>query len=324
MPALPLSVPVMSLLPAPDTGIALKRRRALPAGGERVALAMRDGWRLRGEIWAGGGGSTVLLMGGRGDFVEKYAESLHELIDAGFAVASFDWRGQGRSGRLAADPMRGHADDFEPWVADLREIAAFVARALPGRQFAIGHSMGGHLLLRHLAQGSGFDRAVLLSPMLGLVAPPLGPAVTRWLARAVVAAGGGGRWVPGGGPYVPALAGSLRQRLLTSDADRYRDEPWWIAGDAELGMGAPTWGWLDAAFTSLARLRPEAVATPLLVITPERDGLVDVAATRRVVARIAGAQLTIVAGAGHELLREADAIRSGVLAAMTTFLKDAG
>lgn len=304
---------------------ALARRRALPPGGERVWLTLRDGWRLRGEVWAAKSSSagTVLLLGGRGDFVEKYCEALHELIDAGFAVAAFDWRGQGRSGRLGADPMQGHCDSFEPWVADLGEIAAWLRNRLPGRQFAIGHSMGGHLLLRHLAEGGRFDRAVLLSPMLGLVAPPLGPRATRWLARAIVASGGARRWVPGGGAYVPAAAGSPRQRMLTSDADRYPDEPWWIAACPELGMGAPSWGWLDAAFTSLARLAPERVTAPLLVLTPERDALVDVIATRRLVARLPGARLVAIAGAGHELLRESDAIRARVLGDLTGFLKGA-
>ncbi len=306
---------------------ALARRRALPPGGERVWLTMRDGWRLRGAIWAPAGGSagTVLLMGGRGDFVEKYCEALHDLVDAGFAVASFDWRGQGLSGRLGTDPMQGHCDSFEPWVADLGEIAGWLRERLPGRQFAIGHSMGGHLLLRHLGGGGAqFDRAVLLSPMLGLMAPPLGPRITRWLARVVAAAGGARRWVPGGGAYVPAAAGSPRQRMLTSDADRYPDEPWWIAACPEVGMGAPSWGWLDAAFASLARLAPERVTTPLLVLTPERDALVDVAATRRLVAQMPGARLVTFPGAGHELLRESDAIRARVLGDIIGFLQGAG
>jgi lysophospholipase len=305
---------------------ALARRRALPAGGERVWLTMRDGWRVRGEIWPGGNGGssgTVLLMGGRGDFVEKYCEALHDLVDAGFAVASFDWRGQGLSGRLAANPMQGHCDSFEPWVADIGEIAVWLSERSPGRQFAIGHSMGGHLLLRHLGEDGRFDRAVLLSPMLGLVAPPLGPWATRWLALAIVAAGGARRWVPGGGAYVPAAAGSPRQRMLTSDADRYPDEPWWIAACPELAMGAPSWGWLDAAFASLARLAPARVTTPLLVLTPERDALVDVAATRRMAALVPGARLVAIAGAGHELLRESDAIRARVLGDITGFLKGA-
>lgn len=304
----------------------MERRRTLPAGGQRHLVAMPDGARLRVELWPGGGRGQLLLLGGRGDFVEKYAEAVHELVGAGFTVAAADWRGQGRSGRLGDHPMKGHAEDFAPWLADLGGLVTWLREQRPGRWTAVGHSMGGHLLLRWLtAGGVGIDRAALLSPMLGLNVPPLGPVLTAALARTMVAIGRGGDWVAGGGPYVPAGAGSLRQRMLTSDADRYPDEAWWIASDDELGMGAPTWGWLAAAFASLRALTPAALAgvpVPVLILTPEQDRLVSVPATRRMAGLIPGARLEIIAGAGHELLRESDAIRARVLAALIDFLED--
>lgn len=289
-------------------------------------LTMADGQPLRVELWAGGTRGRILLLGGRGDFVEKYAEAVHELVAAGFTVAAADWRGQGRSGRLGDDPMKGHAADFRPWLDDLGTLVGLLHQARPGRWTAVGHSMGGHLLLRWLAEGgAGLDRAALLSPMLGLNVPPLGPVVTAALARAMVALGRGGDWVAGGGPYVPAEPGSPRQRMLTSDPDRYPDEAWWIASDPELGIGAPTWGWLAAAFRSLDTLTPAAlarVAVPLLVLTPPHDALVSVAATRRMVGHIRGARLVSFAGAGHELLREVDEIRGRVIALLSEFLED--
>ena len=36
-----------------------------------------------------------------------------ELNARGFTVATFDWRGQGGSARLLADPLKAHARDFE-------------------------------------------------------------------------------------------------------------------------------------------------------------------------------------------------------------------
>lgn len=303
-----------------------ERRRSLPAGGQQHRLAMPDGAMLRVEVWPEGKRGRVLLLGGRGDFVEKYAESLHELVEAGFTVAAADWRGQGRSGRLGDHPMKGHAGDFSPWLADLGVLVAWLHAQQPGGWTAVAHSMGGHLLLRWLTEGGvGIDRAALLSPMLGLNVPPLGPGVTAALARTMVAIGRGGDWVAGGGPYVPAGAGSLRQRMLTSDADRYPDEAWWIASDSELGMGAPTWGWVAAAFASLRALTPAALArvvVPILILTPEQDGLVSVPATRRMAGLIPGARLETITGAGHELLRESDTIRARVLAALVDFLED--
>ncbi len=286
-------------------------------------LAMRDGWPVRVMHWdrrADGPGS-LLLVSGRGDFIEKNCLALHELVDAGWGVATFDWRGQGRSGRIGVDPMKGDSPGFDVWRDDLGEIIAWAGARLPAPLQIIAHSMGGHLLVRHLAAGrGGVGRAVLTSPMLGLMAPPFGPWVARWLAALMVGVGRGGAYVLGGGPYRAGAAGEVRQRMLTSDADIHGDEGWWIAQDPALAIGSVTWRWLADAFASLDALAAAPKpGVPLLITSPELDSLVDPAATRaRAVAW--GAELASFAGAGHELLRETDHIRHAVLARMTNFL----
>ena len=68
-----------------------------------------------------------------------------------------------------------------------------------------------------------------------------------------------------------------------------------------------------------ARGVPEAISVPLLALIPQMDGLVDSKATRRFVARIPGGETVEYPGAGHELLREAEPLRSTVLARMLAF-----
>ena len=320
------------------SGDTLARRRTLPAGGRVEMRAMRDGWMVRTAVWEAvkGGPGSILLLTGRGDFFEKYCETLHDLVDAGWGVATFDWRGQGLSGRIGDTVMKGHSDGFEVWADDLDELIGWFHAALPRPWFAVAHSMGGHLLQRHLAgENSEFERAVLLAPMLGV----RGPAMAGRLARLMVMLGRGGQFVPGGGPYVAGTAGSIRQRLLTSDAERYLDEAWWVGQNPALALGSVTYGWLDAALRSLAWIlspppgargtgegadrRPmlERITTPMLVMIPEHDGLVDNAVTRRVQGAMPYARLEEVAGAGHELLREVDAVRGAVLGRVMRFLE---
>lgn len=319
----------------------LARRRALPAGGAVVMVALRDGWRVRTAVWPGrvDGPGSILLVTGRGDFIEKYCETFHDLVAAGWGVASFDWRGQGLSGRQGDDAMKGHASGFDTWLGDLDELVGWFRGVLPGPWFAVGHSMGGHLLQRHLAgENAEFSRAVLLAPMLGVRARPLGARAARLLARAMVGLGRGGDYVAGGGPYRRGAAGSYRQRLLTGDTGRYGDEGWWVEREPGLGLGSATWGWLDAAGRSLddllaapvgargtgegadARPRLERITTPMLILIPEDDGLVDNKVTRGAAGRMPYARIERVAGAGHELLREVPAIREAVLARVTRFL----
>ena len=120
------------------------------------------------------------------------------------------------------------------------------------------------------------------------------------------------------------VAGSIRQRRLTSDVDRYGDEGWWLDQHPELALGGITSGWLLNAFRSLAALRargaPEGVATPLMIMLAEREALVDNAAAARLATRLPKAWVQTVPGAAHELLREADAIRLPVLDGIAGFL----
>jgi lysophospholipase len=64
----------------------------------------------------------------------------------------------------------------------------------------------------------------------------------------------------------------------------------------------------------------EAVTTPLLILTAANDRLVDSAATARLARRLPHARVESIAGAAHELLREADLIRDPVLAKIDAFL----
>ncbi|MBC7504559.1 MAG: alpha/beta hydrolase [Sandarakinorhabdus sp.] len=326
---------------------ALARRRTLPAGAVIETRVMADGWHLRSAVWQGreGGPGSILFLTGRGDFLEKYAETFHDLVDAGWGVATFDWRGQGLSGRLGDMPMKGHTADFDVWLRDLDTVIGWFQSVLPRPWFGIGHSLGGHLLLRHLAgENNEFARAVLLAPMLGVSARPLGAPLARRIARLMTAFGRGGAYVWRGGPYVPGTAGSVRQVLLTSDPERYVDEGWWTTQNPALALGSVTWGWLAAAFASLdALLKPPArlrgtgegadtrprlqrITTPVLVLVPKSDGLVDGDITRDAVSRMPSATLEVVAAdgveVGHELLREASGIRAQVLARVTGFLQE--
>jgi lysophospholipase len=289
---------------------------------------MADGWPVRTALWRGraDGPGSILFASGRADFLEKYAETFWDLIDAGWSVASFDWRGQGLSGRLGATAMHGHCHDYDQWRADLGEIAAWFHASLPGPHHAIGHSMGGHLLLdRDCEAASEFDRIALLAPMLGLRAKPLGPALARPLARTMCMLGRSGAYLPGGGPFTPGIAGSPRQHLLTADADRFLDESWWVAENPALGLGSATWGWLDETFTACDALfapgRLERAATPMLICIAEDDGLVDNRAATRALTRLPDARLESFAPAGHELLREAEPMRSRVLGRVLAWLE---
>jgi lysophospholipase len=324
-PVLGMAALAQAWLTEPDWKDPLVRRRVLPTRGTSAYVPMRDGWPVRSLRWQRreDGPGQVLIVTGRADFAEKYCETLHDLTEAGWGVAIFDWRGQGLSRRLGKTPQHGASPGFGVWLDDLREMLEWAAS--DGPVHVMAHSMGGHLLLRHLAAGGAHvARAVVLGPMVGLAGAPLGPYPTRVLTSIQMLRGVGSDYVLGGGPWRAGVAGDRRQTMLTSDPERYGDENWWIGQYPSLALGSVTWGWLDDAFASIAALQArgmaEAITTPLLALVPGKDALVDSAATRRFTRRVPGGACVDYPGAGHELLREAEPLRSQVLARAMQFL----
>ena len=70
---------------------------------------------------------TVCLFQGRARAIEKYFETIGDLRRRGFAVATFDWRGQGGSERRLRNPRKGHVDSFAEYDRDLDAFMQQVA-----------------------------------------------------------------------------------------------------------------------------------------------------------------------------------------------------
>jgi lysophospholipase len=299
-------------------------RRALPPAATLSRWTAPDGWPLRRFDWPNPAGrGRLMVQGGRGDVIEKYLETFGHFHAQGWSVTAFDWRGQGGSGRLAANRHVGHADDFAPWVGDLAALWRDWSAGGEGPRAIVGHSMGGYLTLRALAEGA-IDpaAAVLVAPMLGLRSPlgaRFGGRVAGWMARADDPARPA--WKEGERP----ASRTTRQQLLTRDASRYADEGWWYEQDPDLRLGPPSWGWLANAFADTRALEGDArldtLATPVLMLVADADGLVDPRAARRIAARLPhGQAIRFGRESAHEILREADSVRDRALAAIDGFL----
>ncbi|MDF2493088.1 alpha/beta hydrolase [Sphingomonas sp.] len=298
-------------------------RRAIPDDATVSYWSAPDGWRLRRFDWPGSGRGAILFQTGRGDVFEKYLEAFDHWHRAGWSITALDWRGQGGSGRLSPNPHVGHVDEFGPLVDDL--AAFWRTWNVSGPRIVMGHSMGGHLVLHGLLERAiDPDAAVLVAPMLGLRSP-FPARVAEWVARLMCAVGDPTRaaWKANERP------GSRldRQQLLTADADRYADEQWWYEQAPELQLGPPSWRWLSRAFASTRAQQNDprlaTLSTPVLMLVADADRLVDPRAAVAVAERLPNVTLLrFGAESAHEILREAEPVRSRALAAIDTFLAE--
>ena len=311
-------------------------RRAIPDQAVESVWHAGDGHALRRIDWSGATGASgakdeaprgsILFFPGRGDNYEKYLETLEEWHRAGWRVTAADWRGQAGSGRLGRDGVTGHIADFSQWIDDLGELWRGWQAQTPAPHILAGHSMGGHLVLRAVADGAASPDALVLSaPMLGLtgrIPAAIGHLVARIMTKVGDPARPAWKW-----SEKPGEIPQAREDLLTHDRDRYQDEIWWREQRPELVMGPGSWGWVERAYASMRGLfasgRLEAVRIPVLILAAQTDKLVGIAAIRAAAERMPSARLVeFGAESHHEILREVDKVRDRAMDEIARFLDD--
>ena len=304
-------------------------RRAIPANAAETRWQAADGHSIRRIDWAApaaGAQGSILFLPGRGDFYEKYLETLAHWNALGWHVTASDWRGQANSGRLGKDAVTGHIDDFSTWCEDLALLWKRWKAETPGPHVLAGHSMGGHLVLRTVAEGLADPAALILSaPMLGFTASLLPQGVMHQAARLLKALGDPRRpawkW-----SEAPGEVPEKRAHLLTHDEERYADELWWREHRPELVMGPGSWGWVERAYASMRLLEEpgmlERVNVPVVIVATDDDKLVGWNSIARAAKRLPDCELVHFGkDARHEVLREVDPVRNRALAACDAMLE---
>ena len=267
---------------------------------------------------------TIFILQGRAEFIERYFEIMNDFMKNGFAVATFDWRGQGGSQRLLKNSQLGHISNFTDFDADMDAIYSRVLVAhCPKPYYALAHSTGGHMMLRALRGKKWVERAVLTSPLLGVHFKPWPEPVARGLASMAAGIGFGTAPLPGF-PTQPVQSWTFENNPLTSDRKRWDRDAATLLAHPELGTGAPTYGWLRAALDSIDELqkwpKDRGPSCPTLIIMAGQDLVVNNTATKRFLDRAPGFSSLTIADSQHEILNEKSEIRQRFLAAFESFI----
>ena len=312
-----------------DKLIALAKN-PVPSGARVGTFAGYDGAPLRYARWEPTRSprrGTICLFGGRADFIEKYFEVIADLRRRGFGVAMMDWRGQGGSHRPLANPRKCYVQDFSEHDRDLMRFVKDVVLpdCLPPF-VALGHSMGGHMLIRNaMATGSWFDRMIIVAPMLAF--SPQRVRYPEWFARSV--SGGasllrlGHLYIPGGYDEPEELR-TFEDNVLTSSLERWSRTRAILEAAPDLAQGSVTLAWVHAAYRSMDALAdvdaPTRVQVPMLIFSAGNDRIVSSRAIELFANRLKVGTHIPIPGSRHEILQETDDVRSRFWAAFDAYL----
>lgn len=155
-----------------------------------TSLTTPDGVRLSLREWpCDRPRGTVHLVHGLGEHVGRYEHVAAALNAWGWRVVGHDHRGHGRSGG-----PRGVLPAADTLLRDLAQVIDTVRSARGGPRVLLGHSLGGLVAARFVAEGlqdrpadwhRGTDALVLSSPALDAGLNPLQAALVAVLGRLV-------------------------------------------------------------------------------------------------------------------------------------------
>jgi len=297
-----------------------------PAGFRWGIFETADGAHLRwGHLAADNPRAACVLVGGFGEFAEKYFETVTDLTKMGLSVWFLDWRGQGGSTRPRTWPNRPRRRDFD---RDANDLVAFTQHLLPRNlpRILMAHSMGGAIGILALAKMPDlFRSAVLCAPMFGVHTAPFPGVLAHVLAAFGVAWGLARAYAPGRGPWQRDPQLSAETSVTSHDPVRCGILQAWFAERPDLRVDGPTYGWVKSALDVAKRISDPAlltrIAAPMLIGSPREESFVDSAATERAAALLPRAKLVSFLGARHELFFELDDVREAWLAEIDGFVK---
>jgi len=299
----------------------------VPQDADCTRVVTSDGYHLRAmSVRVSNAKGTVVILGGRADFIERYFETARDLMGRGFCVASVDLRGQGGSQRLTEKRLRGHVNHFEEYDEDIRAfMTQVVLPDCPPPYYVVAHSTGGNIILRLIRTRNWFKKCVLVAPLIDLNYGAWPVPIVRLLTSLAMTLRLGWVYLPGR-RQTPLGRNDFVGNPLTHDQRRWNRDSAVLETAPKLATDGPTYGWLSATLKSIATLRgmksSKGLKCPVLIVAAGLDSVVDNEATRKFSQRVAGVSVIFIRDALHEILLERDEVRQQFLAAFDAFVEE--
>jgi lysophospholipase len=260
---------------------------------------------------------VVVLVGGHTESYVKYSELLYDFREANISIYALDHRGQGFSTRMLPDPEKDHVSDYNSYIDDLDSFLREVVDPKEDETLLlVGQSFGAAVAAAYAERfPASVDGLIMSSPYVSIKASALAVAFVGMTTLF----GGGEKYVPGGGPYVPVAFEDNKETHSKARHERklqdYVDYP-------AIRLGFPTNRWIVEIEKLGREIRRNAkdIICPTLVFHAEIDEYVQRRTQNALSAGIQNSKTVLLEGAYHEILIETDSIRDLAFAEIREFV----
>ena len=286
-----------------EKGVTLRLARFGQGVGEKGSLVFINGWA---------------------ESLFKYIELFYDLNREGFSpIYTYDHRGQGFSDRLLKDqPYISYVEDYSFYEKDMR---LFINQVLKDPEvqkeklFAVGHSMGGHIILDYLQKGGVSFKAVILgAPMLKM---QIMPSIIEFFLLNLMR----GVCVFDCSVPVPGVSMDFsRKHRLTSSQERIAFAKYIAQNKTPNLLNQVSYQWVlksvSAGHRIMNKEKIQKIKTPLLILQAEKEVLVSNFHQNQFCKTIPQfCRIKTLKGARHELFLETDHIRDQAIKAIIQF-----
>lgn len=247
------------------------------------------GVRIVYDVWTPSGPprGVVVLAHGYAEHARRYDHVAARFGEAGLVTYALDHRGHGRSGG-----KRVYLRDMSEYTGDFHTLVQIAAAENPGLKLVVlGHSMGGGIVFTYgVEHPDDYDAMVLSGPAVDAHASV--PPARVLLAKVL------GRIAPGlPVENLPADAVSRDPQVVAA----YEEDPMVHHGKLPAGVGR--------ALIGVGETMPQraaAITAPLLIVHGDRDALIPVQGSRKLVDCIGSTDVHLkeYPGLYHEVFNE--------------------
>lgn len=243
----------------------------------------------------------------------KYAELAYDLHQRGYGVIIVDHRGQGDSTKLQLESDAGYVTHFKSYVDDLHAVINQVKSNYSYTSYVgVGISMGGAVLSMAVMKDKHlFDRIALVAPMFKINTGVYPSTIAYMIAWFNIQIGRETKYVIGRGPW-------------NSDSNRFKNnshpdrsyQGWkWSYDNPKYRVGGPSylWFWEAMKATDFLRSHSEQLTIKMTILGAGRDTVVETSVLDDFCSRALDCTLKVYEDSRHDILSEADTIRSDAL-----------